>query len=262
MKQKSSLALRFVVWVFVMSLLISSSVLLLWVFAARWPFPNLLPSAYSLRSLAELFAPYKKIVEIVFSNAAFSLTVAIAASIIGMMTSRALAFYDFYGKRYIRAFSFLPILVPSIVLAMGVHLVFIHLSLHDTVFGVFLIHLIYSLPYSVNIMLDSSIAQGLKFEQQASVLGASPIRAFFYATLPNMKNAIVASVSMAYIISFSQYYITLLIGGGRVESLNVIMVPIIAKGDRSLASAHALLFFVSAFLVFALVKKLVHRFIS
>jgi putative spermidine/putrescine transport system permease protein len=57
---------------------------------------------------------------------------------------------------------------------------------------------------------------------------------------------------MAYIISFSQYFLTLLIGGGSVKTLAVVMVPLIYGGDRTIASAYALLFTLSSLIVFGL----------
>ena len=58
---------------------------------------------------------------------------------------------------------------------------------------------------------------------------------------------------MAYISSFSQYFLTLLIGGGRVKTFTTLMVPFIAKGDRSLASTYAVIFMISTLFIFILI---------
>jgi len=77
--------------------------------------------------------------------------------------------------------------------------------------------------------------------------------------LPLLTPGILASISMAYITSFSQYFITLLIGGGKVKTFSVLMVPLIAKGDRSLSSAYALVFVISTLLVFVIIDKIIKR---
>ncbi len=143
---------------------------------------------------------------------------------------------------------------------MGIHVVFIRMSLADTVLGVIIVHLIYTLPYSIGIMRDLTESIGEQMEQQAYVLGASPpLKSFIYITLPLLAPGIMASISMAYIISFSQYFITLLIGGGKVKSFSVLMVPFIAKGDRSLGSAYALIFVISTLLVFVIIDRITKR---
>lgn len=234
-------------------------ILLLWTFASRWPWPNLLPETYSLRAIKEIFAPHTKVFQTLFSSILLSLSVAVLSAIVGTMTARALTLYDFVGKSLIDFLSIAPILVPGTVFAMGIHVLFIKMSLSDTVLGVIIVHLIYTLPYSINIMKDLTESIGEQMELQAYVLGASPWKSFIYITFPLLTPGIMASISMAYITSFSQYFLTLLIGGGKVKTFSVLMVPFIAKGDRSLGSAYALVFVISTLSVFVIIDRIIKR---
>lgn len=255
----SNKLLKFFLYLIVFIILAPMAILLLWAFISRWPWPNLLPEAYSLRAIKDVFAPHTKIFSILFSNILLSLSVAILSAIVGTMTARALVLYDFVGKRLIEFLSIAPILVPGTVFAMGIHVVFIKMSLADTVLGVIIVHLLYTLPYSINIMKDLTKSIGKQMEMQAYVLGASPLKSFIYITLPLLTPGIMASISMAYITSFSQYFITLLIGGGKVKTLSILMVPFIAKGDRSLGSAYALVFVISTLSVFVVINKIIEK---
>ena len=78
------------------------------------------------------------------------------------------------GKRILDFISMAPNLVPSTVFAMGIHVVFIKMSLANTPLGVIIVHLIYTLPYTINIMRNLTESIGKDMEQQAYVLGASP----------------------------------------------------------------------------------------
>lgn len=255
----SNKLLKFFLYLIVFIILAPMAILLLWAFISRWPWPNLLPEAYSLRAIKDVFAPHTKIFSILFSNILLSLSVAILSAIVGTMTARALVLYDFVGKRLIEFLSIAPILVPGTVFAMGIHVVFIKMSLADTVLGVIIVHLLYTLPYSINIMKDLTKSIGKQMEMQAYVLGASPLKSFIYITLPLLTPGIMASISMAYITSFNQYFITLLIGGGKVKTLSILMVPFIAKGDRSLGSAYALVFVISTLSVFVVINKIIEK---
>lgn len=255
----SNKLLKFFLYLVVFTILAPMAILLLWTFVSRWPWPDLLPEAYSLRAIKDVFAPHTKIFSILFSNILLSLSVAILSAIVGTMTARALVLYDFVGKRLIEFLSIAPILVPGTAFAMGIHVVFIKMSLADTVLGVIIVHLLYTLPYSINIMKDLTISIGKQMEMQAYVLGASPLKSFIYITLPLLTPGIMASISMAYITSFSQYFITLLIGGGKVKTLSILMVPFISKGDRSLGSAYALVFVISTLSVFVVINKIIEK---
>jgi putative spermidine/putrescine transport system permease protein len=236
----------------IISILMPLFILIVWSLSGRWPWPDLAPEALSLRGIQSLLGGRFDILQVMFSSTGFSLVVAVLATIIGTMAARAIVFYDFRGKKLISFGSILPIIVPGTVLGMGIHVVFIYLGLSDTYLGVLLVHLICALPYTVAIMADITRAVGNKLEIQAQVLGVPVGKAFSHVTLPQLLPGILSSLSMAYIISFSQYFLTLLIGGGSVKTLAVVMVPLIYGGDRTIASAYALLFTLSSLIVFGL----------
>lgn len=253
----SNKLLKFYLYLVLFIILAPIIILFIWTFTNQWPWPNLLPEAYSLRAIKDLLAPHTQIFSTLFSSMLLSLTVAILSAIIATMTARALVLYNFKGKGLIDLLSMAPMLVPGTVFAMGIHVIFIRMSLADTVLGVIIVHLIYTLPYSVNIMKNLTESIGKQMEVQGYVLGASPWKSFIYITLPLLRPGILASISMAYITSISQYFMTLLIGGGKVRTISVIMVPFIAKGDRPIASAYALVFILSTLLVFIIINKIV-----
>lgn len=255
----SNIVLKFFLYFIIFIILAPMLILILWTFTSQWPWPNLLPTSYSLRAIKEVFAPYAKVFSTLLSSIVLSLFVALLSALVGTMTARALVLYDFVGKGIIDFLSISPNLVPSTVFAMGIHLIFIRMSLTDTVLGVVLVHLIYTLPYSINIMKNLTESIGVQMELQAYVLGASSLKSFIYITLPLLVPGIMASISMAYIISFSQYFITLLIGGGKVKTFSILMVPLIAKGDRSIGSAYALVFIISTLLIFSFIEKIIKK---
>ena len=245
---------------FALTVLIPIVVILVWSFAARWPWPILLPHSFSLRGLQEIFGGYSGALQVLGSSIVLSLIVALLAVLIGTMTARSLVFYNFYGKKLIELGTILPIIIPSTVFAMGVHVLFIRFGLADNVVGVIIVHLICALPYTIKIMTDVTAAFGGKLEEQASVLGASPLQILKEITLPCLLPGIISSACMAYIISFSQYFLTLIIGGGNVKTFAVMMVPYLQSGDRTIASAYSLVFICSALLVFVIFEKTAKRF--
>lgn len=62
------------------------------------------------------------------------------------------------------------------------------------------------------------------------VLGAGPVKAFFLTTFPSLLPGILSSMSMGFTLSYSQYFTTLMVGGGRVKTIALVLVPYIQSG--------------------------------
>ena len=125
--------------------------------------------------------------------------------------------------------------------------------------GTILAYLWKEIPFVAYFVLAfmSSISQTLG--EAAENLGASPVRSFFEVTLPSLLPRILSSMSMGFILSYSQYFSTLLIGGGRVKTLALVLVPYIQSGDRALSAVYSVVFVGSALLIFFLFEALIHH---
>jgi len=238
-------------------ILVPAFQLVLWSLTERWPWPGLLPEHLSLRSLKELLFGSARLPRLLLSSISLGLAVAFLGTLIGILTARATELYTFRGKELVHFGSFLPLLVPGTVFAMGIQITLIRLGLSDTLVGVVLVHLIAAVPYCITIMTDVTRSVGDRYEQQALVLGASPLRAFFEGTLPSLLPGILASMSMGFVLSYSQYFTTLMAGGGRVKTIALVLIPYIQSGDRSLSSIYCVAFVGSALLVFHIFESMI-----
>lgn len=240
-------------------ILFPMGVILLWSFTGRWPWPDLIPQTYLIRTWKELLFGSGSLPKLLFSSMTLAAAVAVLGTIIGILTARATEFYNIPCKTLIRFGSFLPLLIPGTVFTMGIQVVLIRMGLTDTVAGIILVHLVAALPYCITIVTDMTAAIGTKLEEQASVLGAPPLRAFFYGSFHPLLPSILSSMSMGFILSYSQYFTTLLVGGGRVRTIATVLVPYIQSGDRALASAYSVAFVGSALAVFALFEWMIQK---
>ena len=238
-------------------ILVPAFQLLLWSVTERWPWPGLLPESLTLRTVRELLFGSAKLPRLLLSSISLGLAVAFLGTVIGIFTARATELYSFRSKGLVSFGAFLPLLVPGTVFAMGIQITLIRLGLSDTVAGVVLVHLIAAVPYCITIMTDVTRAVGDKYEQQAMVLGAGPLRAFFLGTLPSLLPGILASMSMGFVLSYSQYFTTLMVGGGRVKTIALVLIPYIQSGDRALSSVYCVAFVGSALVVFHIFESLI-----
>lgn len=238
------------------AILIPAASLVIWVFTERWAWPGLFPQVFSERAVMEIVRRKGELASLMTSSIMISSVVALLSAFAGVLTSRALILYRFRGRNLISFFVVLPLMVPTTVFAMGIQITFIRLGLNNTVAGVILAHLIYSLPYAVRLIMDGAQAAGIALEEQARVLGASSFQAFRRTTLPMLVPVILSAVSMAYIVSFSQYFLTLLLGGGRIKTFAVVMVPYLQSGSRNIACIYSILFMGITLMVFAVFERI------
>jgi putative spermidine/putrescine transport system permease protein len=257
--RRSRLAARIFFVIYLVVVLVPLTTTVVWAFTDRWPWPRLLPSAFSTRGLAEVFNGYAPIGGVLLQSILIAVAVSVLSVVVGSLSARALVFHAFRGKEIFRFTVILPFIVPVTVFAMGIQVMFLRLGLGGTVPGVVIAHTVVALPYATGIMVDVMAAVGPKLEEQSRVLGASRGQTLAYVTLPALLPGILSAASMAYIVSFSQYFLTLLVGGGSVKTLAVVMFPFLSSGDRTIAASLSLVFLLSTFAVFLLFEWLLKR---
>jgi putative spermidine/putrescine transport system permease protein len=230
--------------------------LLIWSFSDRWFYPGLLPQAWGLRAWQYIFGTAgDQIINAVFQSIAVGAATAVIALAIGFPAGRALGLYTFRGKDFISVLLTLPVIVPPLCVAMGLHLWFIRLGLTETFIGVVLVHLTFCLPYAVFVMWGVFSNYNPDFEDQARSLGATSTSVVLRVILPMTLPGIVVASLFSFLLSWSQYLATLIIGGGKITTLPVILFALMASGDRPVAAAVSIVFVVPAFLALLLSAK-------
>jgi putative spermidine/putrescine transport system permease protein len=222
--------------------------LFLWSFAGEWRFPDLLPTEWSLRGFQALAEPGSRIIEATNNSLVVGGAATVASVAVGLPAGMALGRYEFRLKGLMVFFILLPILVPPLASTMGVHLTFIRLGLADTAFGVFLVHLVPTVPYTTVILASVFTERGVELEEAARTLGATPWQAFLRVTLPGVAPGVAVAALFAFLVSWSQYILTVLIGGGNVITLPMLLFSAARGSDPVLTSVLALIFVLPAIL--------------
>ncbi|WP_165247360.1 ABC transporter permease [Adlercreutzia sp. ZJ141] len=236
------------------------SIIAVWAFTDSWPWPNLLPESFSLRGMQTIVRGGDATgLGCLLLSVEISVVCAVLTTAVAILAARAICFHRWVGRTAFEYLTMLPFLIPTTVFAMGVQVAFIRLHLAYTAFGVVLAHAIVALPYAVAIMTETTCGAGQAREQAARTLGASGLRAFWHVSLPTITPGILSSLCMSFIISFSQYFLTLLIGGGKVRTFALILFPYLSGGDRTIAGAYALVFLATTLLVFVAFRVILRK---
>ncbi|MGV8145480.1 MAG: ABC transporter permease [Alkaliphilus sp.] len=236
--------------------------LMLWPFIASWRWPHIIPIFGDARGFEHFFSAGSNSVNILIFSIFLSILVTVITLAIAIPAAKAIAFYNFKGKNTIKTIILLPVIVPMVAVSMGIHVSFIYLGLANNCMGVVFIHIIPGLPYAVRILLNSFLLIGDDMAMQGKNLGANSLQVLWHITFPLIMPGVVAASTMVYIISFSQYFITFLIGGGRVVTFSMLMFPLIQRGERVLASTYSIIFLASILLVVIVADKVMKGFFN
>lgn len=224
--------------------------LLLWSVSERWFFPSLLPQAFGPRAWHYIFdTAGLQILGGVWSSFLVASVTACLSLLIGLPAGRALGLYGVPGKRLLLLLLSLPVIVPPLAVAMGLHLWFVRLGLAETFVGVVLIHLTFCAPYAIMVMWGVFCDYNPEFEDQARSLGASVPQVMLFVMVPMVLPGITVAFLFSFLLSWSQYLSTLIIGGGKLLTLPILLFALMDSGDRPVAAAVSLVFVVPAFLV-------------
>lgn len=227
-------------------------ILVLAAFSNRFAWPNLIPSEFSLRAFERLLANPLLSPAVLLDSFFISLSVALLSALIALAAARALHHGSFSGKKLISSISILPVIVPATVFGLGSQLLFMQMGINHSVWAVLLSHLIITLPFALRIMLAASRALDGKLEEQARVLGAGKLSAFMHGALPLLTPSLLSAAALSFVLSYSQYFLTMLMGGGRVKTIASLAMPLIQGSDRSISAMMSLYFIGSSLVIFML----------
>lgn len=118
-----------------------------------------------------------------------------------------------------------------------------------------LAHLIPTLPYMVLIMAAVFSRFDTAHEDQARSLGARPWQVWWHVTLPAIRPGLMTACLFAFLVSWSQYLLTLVIGGGRVQTLPLTLFSFASAGRNDVTGAIALIYILPGLLVLALTAR-------
>lgn len=130
---------------------------------------------------------------------------------LGSMAAFALSRYAFHGREFIFTLFISGLLFPIGVAALPLYLLLQRVGLLDNQFGVALPEAAFALPITMFILRPFMRAIPGELEDAAMVDGASRLRFFWQILLPLSRPALVTVSLLAFVTSWNQYLLPLLV---------------------------------------------------
>lgn len=139
--------------------------------------------------------------------------VSVLATVIGTATALGLTRVRFRGKAVLYGFIIAPLIIPIIIFALALFILFNQLRMTGSVTGLILAHVVLALPFPVLIVSAALQQFDTTLERAGRILGATPFRVFLHITLPYLMPAALASAVFSFFVSFDELVIALFITG-------------------------------------------------
>ena len=213
--------------------------LLLWALADRWSAPAPLPQQWGLSGVRQALASGAP--GAALRSTGLGLGVAVLAVPAGSLAARALVRGRVPAPRLATALLLLPLALPPFAVSLGTDVALLRAGIPGPI-GVLALLVVGALPYTALTMRVAHGAWDTTAEDEARTLGATPSQVFWRVRLPGLAPAYAAAAFLAFLVGWSDYVVTLLVGGGHLVTVPLLVAGAAARtGSAPLLAALSLL---------------------
>ncbi len=248
---KSKLPVRILVFTILLAPL---AVFAVYAFSTRWFYPQPFPQEWNPDAFGRLLAT-PQVRNALRDSLWIGGFVSLSSLVLGFPAARVLGTQTFRGSEWTRLMFFLPTVLPPLAIGMGLNVFFLRIGFTGTILGVAMAHLAPALPYTIFTLAGVFSRYDQNYEYQARSLGASEWQIFLQVTLRLVLPGVLVAGLFAFLVSWSQYLLTLLIGGGRVLTLPMLLFSAVSGGNPATIAALALVFVGPPVLVIAFTAR-------
>jgi putative spermidine/putrescine transport system permease protein len=141
------------------------------------------------------------------------------ATVLGTLAAMGISRPTFPLRGLIMPLLISPMIIPIVVVAVSLYLVFAPLGLTNTYLGVILAHTALGTPFVVITVTATLMAFDRNLTRAAATLGAAPWTTFRRVTLPLIMPGVATGSVFAFATSFDEVVVILFIGGAEQRTI-------------------------------------------
>ena len=193
-----------------------------------------------------------------FWNSIFiAITSATAATIIGTIGAIGVNWYRFRLRGYVRTISFLPMVLPDIILGVSLAIFFAGVGIPLGLTTVFIAHTTFNLPFVFLLVTARLDEFDFSIIEAAHDLGATERQTLFKITIPFCMPGILAGFLTAITLSLEDFVVTFFVAGPGASTLPIFIFSAITRrgGMTPLVSALSVVMIVGTVILAFFLRK-------
>ncbi|MGI6433447.1 MAG: ABC transporter permease [Sphaerochaetaceae bacterium] len=166
-----------------------------------------------------------------------ALSSSLSATLIGTLAAIGIKWHRFKGKGYITAISYMPMVLPEVIIGVSMLIFFTAVKINLGMFTIFAAHTTFNLPFVF--MLVSARLDEFDYStiEAARDLGANERQALVKVVIPTIMPAILSSFLMCVTMSLEDFVITFFVSGPGSGTLPLYVYSMIRYGVSPVINA-------------------------
>ncbi len=194
-------------------------------------------TGFSVRWYVKLFTGSPQLWRAFGNSAIVALSSALVATVIGTLGAVAVNWYKFPLRKYLRTITFLPMILPEIIIGVSLLIFFAGIGLRLSLFTVFVAHVSFNLPFVFLLVLARLEEFDFSIIEAARDLGASETQTLLRVILPISMPGIVSGFLTAVTLSLEDFVITFFVTGPGATTLPLYVYSAIRFGVSPVINA-------------------------
>ncbi len=227
--------------------------LALWSVSGAWFFPALLPRTVTIAAWQSAIGDHA-LASALGTSTVLAVGTAVLACAVAVPFGQQLARLAGWRRHVGAAAAFLPVAAPPLALGTGLQVAALAAGLGGTLPGVLLAHLVPAIGYLSLLFLGTFTLLDARPAEAARTLGASSWQAWSRVTLPQLRRPIAEAATIGFLVSWTQFALTLVVGAGAVRTLPLQVFAYVRAGEDRVAAVGALLLIIPPVLAVAALR--------
>ena len=185
---------------------------------------------FSMRWYKELFFNSNALWSALLNSLIVALSSALVSTLLGTMASIGVNWYKFKGKKFIQTLTYLPMVLPEVIIGISMVIFFSGIHMPLGLFTVFAAHTTFCLPF-VFLMVNARLDEfDYSIIEASHDLGATERQTMFKVVVPAIFPGILSGFLMAITMSLEDFVITFFVSGPGSTTLPLYVYSMIRFG--------------------------------
>ena len=186
---------------------------------------------FSFKWYEQLFSARSALLwKAVLNSLIVALASSLIATIIGTLGGIAMQWYNFGWKKYLKVTTYLPLIMPEIIIGVSLLIMFAGLKWKMSLMTVFIAHTTFNIPYVLMIIASRLDEFDFSIIEAANDLGAKELDVLFKVILPMTIPGIISGFLMSVTLSLDDFVITFFVSGPGSSTMPLYIYSMINRG--------------------------------
>lgn len=212
-------------------------------------------NGFSLVWYEKLFFGSKELWRAFGNSFIIAITSSLVATILGSLAAVGIKWYKFKSRAYIQTVSFLPMVLPEVIIGISMLIFFTAVRIPLGMFTIFVAHTTFNLPF-VFLLVSARLDEfDFSIIEAARDLGATEMQTLVKVIIPSIMPGVMSGMLMAVTMSLEDFVITFFVSGPGSATLPLYVYSMIRYGVSPVINALSLVLILGIMLIALLFRR-------